>query len=146
MINLQTIQEALTSALKAKDQLRVDTLRGLKTRIQNEQIAKMKELEDGDVLALIRSEVKRRKEAATAFDSGDRAEMATKERAEAEILAEFLPAQASEEEIQKAVDAVIADNGFVAAQFGQAMGKLKATLPNADGATLVKILKEKLTS
>jgi len=144
MISLSTIESDLTDALKARDQVRIDTLRGLKTRLQNEQIAQMKDLNEDEIFALIRSEVKRRKEAASAFTEGSRQKMADKELAEAAILSSYLPQGPSEEEIAGKIDALIAENRFTAKDFGQAMGKLKAALPTADGTELAKLLKEKL--
>ncbi len=144
MVNLETIEKDLSESLKARDQLRTDTLRGLKTRLQNEQIANMKDLTEDQVFSLIRSEVKRRKEAAEGFRQGDRAEMADKELAEAEILSKYLPQGPSAEEIATQVDKVITENNYTAKDFGQAMGRLKGLLPTADGAELAKLLKEKL--
>ena len=64
MLSLSQIEQDLIAAMKARDQMAVDTLRGLKTRLQNEKIAKAKELNEADIVVLIRNEVKRRKEAA----------------------------------------------------------------------------------
>lgn len=144
MISLSSIQQDLSEAMKSRDQLKVEVLRSLKTRVQNEQIASMGELSEAQIAALVRSEIKRRKEAATAFQTGDRAEMAERELAEAEILSAYVPAGPSNEEILKTIDSVIAENNFEAKDFGSAMGKLKGMMPNADGAELSKLLKEKL--
>lgn len=144
-MTLQDIETALVTAMKAHEQIKVDTLRGLKTRITNEQIAKGGELAEADLLGLVQSEVKRRKEAATAFRDGNRQEQAEKEEAEAAILAEFLPPQLSEQEIASQIDAKIAENSWAAKDFGGAMGTLKKEFGNsADGAVIAKILKEKL--
>jgi len=145
MFSLQQLDSDLTSAIKAKDQLTVDTLRGLKVRLQNEKIAKMKDLSQEDMAALVKSEIKRRKEAVESFTKGDRKEMAEKELAEAAILEKYLPAQMSEGELTALVDEVIKANNFVAADFGKAMGLLKAKAGQAaDGALMAKMLKEKL--
>jgi len=145
MFSLSQIETDLVAAIKAKNQLEVETLRGLKTRVQNEQIAKMKDLEENDILALVKSEVKRRKEAAETYVSGGRPELAEKELKEAGILEKYLPAQMGEAEIAELALQVIADNGFTAADFGKAMGALKAKAgQNADGSLLAKVLKEKL--
>ena len=145
MINLSEVESALKTALKARESITVETLRALKTRIQNEQISKGSELTEADVLALVQSEAKRRKEAAAAFRDGGRTEAADKEEAELKVLAQFLPEQMSEEEITKVIDEKIAANSWTKADFGQAMGQLKGHFGNnADGATVAKILKEKL--
>lgn len=144
-LSLSHIQELLVEKLKAKDQLAVDTLRALKTRIMNDQIAKGSELTSEEILNLVKSESKRRKEAAEAFTVGGRAEAATKELAEAEILSQFLPEQVSEADIATVIEAKIASEGWTVADFGKAMGALKQHFGNsADGGTVSKILKEKL--
>lgn len=146
MISLKQIETDLVTAMKAKDQIAVGVLRGLKTRIQNEKVSKMvEELSEDEILALVRSEIKKRKEAAAGFEKGGNVESSQKELSEAEILAKFLPPQMSEEEIAKMAEEVIASGNFVAADFGKAMGALKAKVgSNADGALVAKILKEKL--
>jgi len=131
--------------MKAKDQTTVDTLRGLKVRLQNEKISKMHDLSAEDIVALVKSEIKRRKEAAESFTAGNRAEMAEKELAEVQILQKYLPAQMSETEIISIIEEVLASNSFTAADFGKAMGAVKAKVgQNADGAVVAKLLKEKL--
>ena len=145
MLSLQQIEQDLTIAIKAKDQISVDVLRGLKTRLTNERIAKGRDLSDEEILALLKSEVKKRKEAAEAFKAGARAELAEKELKESAFLEKYLPAQMSEGDITAAIDAGILENGFTAKDFGKAMGMLKSKLGQAaDGALLAKILKEKL--
>lgn len=144
-LSLSQIEQQLTANLKEKNQIAVDTLRGLKTRITNEQIAKGQELSSDDILALVRSEVKRRKEAVEAFTTGGRSEQAAKEQQEIEILNQFLPAQMSEDEIAAKIDAQISANGWTAADFGKAMGTMKQELgSNADGAVIAQVLKSKL--
>jgi len=148
MISLQQIETDLVTAMKAKDQIAVDTLRGFKVRIQNQKIASGsagKDLSEEDMIVLLKSEIKRRKEAAEAFRAGSRAEMAEKELAEAGILEKYLPPQMSEQELGSIIDAAIAENSATAADFGKLMGKLKSQVgQQADGALLAKILKEKL--
>lgn len=145
MINLSEVETALQTALKARDQITADTLRALKTRIQNEQISKGSELSEPELLVLVQSEAKRRKEAATAFRDAGRTEQADKEESEYKILSVFLPEQVGEEEIEKVIDAKIAESGWTSKDFGSAMGALKGHFGNtADGALIAKILKQKL--
>jgi len=150
MISLAQIESDLTVAMKAKDPIAVGVLRGLKTRVQNERIAKITELEGSDlseaqIIALVRSEVKRRKEAAESFTKGNRPELAQKELSEAGILEKYLPAAMPESELIALVEKEIAENNYTVKDFGVAMGKLKAKAgASADGATLAKLLKEKL--
>jgi uncharacterized protein YqeY len=145
MITLQQIESELVTAMKAKDQTTVDTLRGLKVRLQNEKIAKMAELTEEQIVALVKSEIKRRKEAAESFTAGGRAEMAEKELAEVKILEKYLPQQMSEQQIVAIIDEVLAANTFAAVDFGKAMVAVKAKVGNsADGGLVAKLLKEKL--
>jgi uncharacterized protein YqeY len=146
MANLADIESDVHTALKARDSLTADTLRGLKTRIQNEQIAQGRELSDEGIEALVASEVKRRKEAAQAFTDGGRGELAEKEMAEAAVLQKYLPAQVSEDEIRQAAQAMAQESGWSTKKdFGPAMAALKAKFgASADSGTLAKILQELL--
>lgn len=157
MLSLDQIETEIKEAIKAKDQLLADTLRGLKTRIQNEKIAKMppfggsasggKDLGESEILALVKSEVKKRKEAAESYGIGGRAELQGKELKEAAILEKFLPPQMQESELKALVEKVIAENNFTVKDFGKAMGQLKAQVGEAaDGSKLAKLLKEKLNT
>ncbi len=145
MVTLQQIEEEIKTALKARDRVAADTLRGLKVRIQNEKIAKMRDLSDDELTALVKSEIKRRKEAAEAFVSGNRQDMADKELAESAILEKFLPEQMTEEQLKAIIDQAVTEQGYASQDFGKAMGYLKAKVGQAaDGAMLAKLLKEKL--
>ena len=145
MTNLTQIETELKEAMKAKDPVMMGVLRGLKTRLQNERISKTLDLTEQDILNIIRSELKKRKESAESFKAGGRQEMADKELQEAEILKKYLPAQMSEEELVKIITQVLVDNSFTSQDFGKAMGTLKAKVGNnADNALLAKLLKEKL--
>ena len=144
-VTLATIEQELVTNLKAKNQIAIDTLRGLKTRVQNEQIAQGRELSSEELLALVKSEAKRRKEAVESFRSGGREDQAVKEEQELTILQQFLPPQLSEEAVTEAIESAVASNNWTAVDFGSAMGALKAQLGNSvDGAMLAKILKQKL--
>ena len=139
------IEQQLTSALKARDQVKTRTLRLVLSRLKNEYIRMGRELTDAEVLAIIQSEFKRRKEAAEEFVKGGRSELAASEMEEAEILVTFLPPQASESDINSAIDELAAANSWAATDFGAAMKLLKESFgSSADGALLSKLLREKL--
>lgn len=145
MLSLAQIENDLRDLMKAKNQLAVDVLRGLKTRLQNERISKMRELLGEDVLGLVRSEIKKRKEAAESYKSGGRTELREKELKEAGILEKYLPAQMAEADLLEIINEVIEKEGFTAQDFGKAMGALKIRVGSAaDGALLARLLKEKL--
>ena len=96
-------------------------------------------------MGLVRSEIKKRKEASESFKSGGRTELSDKELKEAEILGKYLPAQMGEADLIKILEAVIQEGSFTAQDFGKAMGAVKAKVGNAaEGGTLAKLLKEKL--
>lgn len=145
MKSITTIDADLVEAMKAHNQMVVETLRGLKTRLQNERIAKGSELLPEDTEKLVSSEVKRRREAATMYTEASRPELAEKELSEAAILAEYLPPQVSTDEITIQIEKLVKDNGYTQKDFGLVMQALKATFgSSADGAILAQILKEKL--
>jgi uncharacterized protein YqeY len=125
----------LTAAIKARDELRSSTLRMVLTAITNAEVAgkQARELTDEDVLTVLSSEGKKRREAAEAFAQAGRAEQAAKERAEFEVLAGYLPEQLSSEEIAALVTEAIDSTG--ARDEGmRAMGKVMGVLqPNVKG-------------
>ena len=140
----------LTTAMKARDQLRSSTIRMVLTAITNAEVAgkESREITDDEVLQVLGSEVKKRREAAEAFEAGDRQEMAQKERDEAAVLADYLPAQMSAAEIEQVVGSAIASTG--AADEGmRAMGKVMGavtpqTKGRADSAAVAAEVKRQL--
>ncbi len=140
----------LTTAIKARDELRSSTLRMVLTSITNAEVAgkEARELSDDDVLGVLSSEAKRRREAATAFADGGRAEMAAKEAAEGEVIAEYLPAPLSEAEIAELVAVAVAQTG--AADEGmRAMGKVMGVVTpqvkgRADGGAVAAEVRRQL--
>ena len=119
----------LTTAMKARDEVRSSTLRMVLTAITNAEVAgkEARELTDEDIIGVLTTEAKKRREAATAFADGGRAEMADKEDAEAAVIAEYLPEQMSAEEIEALVTATIAELG-VAGDGMKAMGRVMGVL------------------
>lgn len=138
--------------MKARDELRSSTLRMALTAVTNAEVSgkQAKELTDDDIVAVLSTESKKRREAATAFADAGREESAAKERAEAEILADYLPAQLSEEEIVDLVEAAIAELG-VAGEGPRAMGRVMGSLQSkvrgrADGSAVAAEVKRQLGS
>jgi uncharacterized protein len=109
----EQLRADLTSAMKARDEVRTRTLRMALTSISNEEVAghSARELTDDEVLKILGREAKRRREAATAFADAGRPEQAAAERAEEDVLAAYLPAQLDDGELQAIVAAAIADTG-----------------------------------
>ncbi|WP_030272699.1 GatB/YqeY domain-containing protein [Streptomyces sp. NRRL B-24484] len=117
----EQLQEDLTAAIKARDELRSSTLRLTLAAVTSEEVAgkTKRELSDGEVLKVIVREAKKRREAAEAFENAGRAESAAQERAEGEVLAGYLPQQLSDEELTAIVAEAVAESG---ASGPQAMG------------------------
>jgi uncharacterized protein YqeY len=140
----------LTTAIKARDEVRSSTLRMVLTAITNAEVAgkEARELSDEDVLTVLTSENKKRREAAEAFEDAGRTEQAAKERAESEILAEYLPEQLGPDEIAALVAEAIAATG--AAEEGmRAMGKVMGALQpkvkgRADGGVVAAEVRKQL--
>ena len=107
------LQSDLTTAMKSRDELRTATLRMALTAVRMEEVSgtSARELEDDEVVAVLGREAKKRREAAEAFDGGGRPDRADRERAEGEVLADYLPAQASDDDLRDIVAAAIAETG-----------------------------------
>lgn len=125
----EQLREHLTASMKARDELRSSTLRMVLTAITNAEVAgkEARVLSDDDVTGVLASEAKKRREAAAAFDEAGRDELAAKERAEAAILAEYLPEPLTDDEIRDLVAATIAELG-VADDGMRAMGRVMGAL------------------
>ncbi|MBR7826127.1 GatB/YqeY domain-containing protein [Actinospica sp. MGRD01-02] len=143
------LRSDLTSAMKARDELRSATIRMALTAITNEEVAgkAARELSEDEVLKVLTREVKKRKEAAEAFAGAGRAEQAAREEAEGEVLTAYLPAQLSDEELQALVDEAVAESG---AEGPRAMGAVMKVLTpkvagRADGSRVAAAVKAKLS-
>jgi len=144
----EQLRADLTTAMKARDEARTRTLRMALTSVSNEEVAgdAARELSDDEVQKILAREAKRRREAATAFAGAGRDEQAAAERAEEEILAAYLPAQLSDEELRQLVEAAIEATGATGpAAMGQVM---KAVTPKvagrAEGSRVAALVRSKL--
>ncbi len=144
------LRSDLTAAIKARDEVRSSTLRMVLTAITNAEVAgkEQRELSDDDVVGVLSSEAKKRREAATAFDDGGRPEMAEKERAEAAVLADYLPEQLSADDIAAIVTAAVEQTG-AAGEGMRAMGKVMGAVQpqvkgRADGAAVAAEVRRQL--
>ncbi len=144
---LEKINKDLIIALKSKNESTVSVLRMLKAAITNFKIAAQKELDDTDIATVLQKEIKTRQESAEVFKKGNRPELAEKEEKEIEILSQYLPKQASVEEIQaKAQDIIAKENFHGIENMGKVMGQLMVDFKGkADGRTVSRIVKEELT-
>src|SRR3990167_337115 len=141
------IQNDLKQAQLARDVVKVSTLRLLLSEIKNVEIAKGQSLAEQDIIYVVQKEIKKRKEAAVGFRSGNREESALKEEAEAKVLEAYLPAQMSVEELTKIVEETITELGASSVAdmgkvIGAVMGKVKG---KTDGGSVSAIVKQKFS-
>lgn len=129
----ERLRADLNQAMRARDQVRMRTLRMALTSITNEEVAgaSARVLSDDEVVKVLTREAKKRREAAEAFSSAGRADQAEAERAEGEVLASYLPAQLGDEELAALVAAAIAEAG--AAGPGGMGPVMKAVTPRIAG-------------
>jgi uncharacterized protein len=146
----ERLRADLTAAMKARDELRSSTLRMVISAITTAEVAgkEARTLSDDEVVGVLSTEAKKRREAATAFDDGGRAESAAKERAEAEVIADYLPAQLSAEEITRIVTAAVEQTG-AAGEGMRAMGKVMGVVQpqvkgRADGGAVAAEVRRQL--
>ncbi len=152
MTTLKTrLQDDLTAAIKARDELRSSTLRLTLTAIQKEEVAgeSARALSDAEVEKIVAREAKKRREAADAFAKGGRAEQAERERAEGEVLAEYLPKQLTDEELDALVAEAVAEAKAAGAEGPKAMGAvMKIVNPKvagrAEGGRVAAAVKKRL--
>lgn len=147
MSSIKQIENDLSQAIKDKNQLALLTLRGIKTALTNAEIAKNRqELTEAEELKVLKTEVKRRQEAAELYEKGNRPELAKKELDEIVIIKKYLPQDLDPEKIREIVKGVIAELGATSPQdVGKTMGLVMAKLKGqADGNIVSKIVQEEL--
>jgi uncharacterized protein YqeY len=146
----ERLRADLNTAMRARDQVRMRTLRMALTSITTEEVAgaSARDLSDEEVVKVLTREARKRREAAEAFGAAGRDEQAAAERAEGEVLAGYLPAQLSDDELTALVSAAIAETG---ASGMQGMGQVMKTLTprvagRADGARVAAEVRRHLSS
>ena len=146
MMLTQKIRTDMTAAMKARDDLRVQTLRGALAAFTNELVAKSRkpteELADSDAVTVLKRLAKQRKEAAEQYEKGGRPELAKKESTELKIIEEYLPQMASREEVEKVVRAKMTELGITdASGLGKLTGAvMKEFAGSADGNDVKEIV------
>ena len=146
------ITEAMKSAMKAREADRLSTLRLINAAIKDRDIALRGEggdasVGDAEVLKILGKMVKQRHESARAYDEGGRLELAQKERAEIEVIEEFLPRQLDDEETEKAIASAISETGASSIRdMGKVMGHLKSKYTGQmDFGTVGPMIKDRLS-
>jgi uncharacterized protein YqeY len=142
----ESIANDMREAMKAREQVRVGTLRMLMTAVKNSEVEKLHDLSDDEVIEVIAREAKRRCESIEAFEKGGRADLVEKESGELAVLEAYLPEKPSDEELAVLVDQAIAETGASAPkQMGEVMKALMPKLRGrADGAQVSAMVKARL--
>jgi hypothetical protein len=147
MAIVEKVGEDLVAALKAQDALKLSVLRMMKAALMNKKVELGKAVDDSEALAVLRTLAKQRRESVEAFRKGGRHDLADKEEAEIKIVEAYLPAAASDVEIEVAVEAAISETGASTAKdMGKAMKAAMAKLAgkNADGKRVSEKVRAKL--
>lgn len=132
------ITEDMKAAMRAKESERLGTIRLLTAAIKQREVDERITLDDAQVTAVIEKMIKQRRDSITQFEAGGRQDLADKEKAELQVLSAYMPAALSEEEIQSAVAAAVAETGAAGPQdMGKVMAILKQKLAGRADMTAV---------
>jgi uncharacterized protein YqeY len=140
------LNESMKTAMKARDDLRLSAVRMVRSMVKNREIDQKKELDDQEIIEVVSTLVKQRRESIRMYREGNRPDLVEKEEAELGVLLGFLPAQLSTAEIEALVDKVILETGAQGAKdMGRVMKMLSPlTAGKADGKTVSDTVKQKL--
>jgi uncharacterized protein len=143
---IDRLEEELTTAMKERDSARRDALRLILASLRSAEKELQRPLHDDEELQVLQRERKRRVESIEAFESAGRDEQAAKERAELDVLEEFMPDPLSEEELERIVDDAIAEVGATSMRdLGRVMADVMPQIAGrADGSQVSQIVREKL--
>jgi uncharacterized protein len=145
----ERLRADLNAAMRTRDQVRLRTLRMALTSIRNEEVAgaSARDLTDDEIVKVLTREARKRREAAEAFSAAGRGDQAAAERAEGDVLAGYLPAQLSDEDLAALVDAAIAETGATGmAGMGQVMKTVTPRVAGrADGARVAAEVRRRLS-
>lgn len=143
---LDQLESDLAEAMKLRDEVRVTTLRLLKSAMKNYQIELGHDLTMQEAMAVLQKEAKKHQDSISQYEQADRADLAKEEKAELDIINDYLPEQMSDADITKAVDEAITETGANGpADMGKVIGLVRQkTNGQADGAKIAQIAKDKL--
>jgi uncharacterized protein YqeY len=144
---LDQVQQDMVAAMKARDEARLSAIRMMKAALKKHEVDAMKPLDAAAEMQVLKSLVKQRTEAAEAFRNAGREEQAVKEETERKLIESYLPAGASEEEIEAAIQAALAETGVTSAkQMGVVMKAAQAKLvgKTVDGKALSEKVRSRL--
>ena len=144
----ETLHEDLTAAIRSSDKVVSGTIRMVLTAITNEEVAgkEARTLSDEEIITVLSREAKKRREAAEEFAKAGREDKAAEEKAEGVVIAKYLPAQLSEDEIKKIIADAVASTGAAGpADMGKVMGAIKSQIAGkADGSMVSSLVKAAL--
>lgn len=141
------LTEDLKTAMKARDQLRMDVIRMIKAAVLNKEVEVKKDLDDAEMSRIMTTMIKQRKESVEQYERGNRAELANKERQEISIIESYLPKAVSPEQLGEIVDAVIRETGAASLKdMGAVMKAVMARLAGrpVDGKLVSDLVRSKL--
>jgi uncharacterized protein YqeY len=145
----EKLQNDLTEAMRARDEVRSSTIRMVLTAIKNEEVSgkEARELSDAEVITVLSREAKKRREAAEAFEQAGAKDRSDMEKAEGVVIAEYLPVQLSESEIKEMINAAIAETGATGPQqMGLVMKSIQPKIAGrADGGVVSSLVKAALS-
>lgn len=145
MALLDDIKNDMKDAMRAKDSRTLDTVRMLLASVKNKVIDLGHELDDAEIMAVIKSDVKKLKDGLESFVSAAREDLAEAARAEIVILEKYLPAQLTDGELEEHVRAALADIGITnVADIGKAMGQLMGRLKDMADGSRIKAMAERI--
>jgi uncharacterized protein YqeY len=145
---LDQIQKDIIAAMKGREEARLDALRMIKTALKKHEIDSMKPLDEATELQILNTLIKQRKEASEMFRKGNRPELADKEDAEQKLIETYMPSAPTEEEVDAAIAAAMAESGITSLkQMGVVMKAAQAKLAGkrVDGKALSERVRSKLT-
>ncbi|HVA93388.1 MAG TPA: GatB/YqeY domain-containing protein [Candidatus Dormibacteraeota bacterium] len=148
MALMERIQKDLTEAMMAKDELRLSVLRMVKSALKYKEVEKVRPLEDAEALQVLQTLMKQRRESVEQFAKGGRQDLADKETREIAILEVYLPAAASDDDMNAAIEAAIVETGANSPKsMGPVIKAAKARLEGktVDGKVLSERVKERLS-
>jgi uncharacterized protein YqeY len=148
MALLDRIQTDLVAAMRAKDEMKLNAIRMIKTALKKHEVDSMKALDEATELQVLGTLIKQRRESADMFRKGNRAELAEKEEAELKLIESYMPAAPSDPEIDEAITAAMAETGVTSAkQMGVVMKAAQAKLAGkrVDGKALSEKVRARLS-
>jgi len=148
MALLDRIQTDMVAAMRAKEEMKLNAIRMIKTALKKHEVDSMKPLDEATELQILGMLIKQRREAAEMFRKGDRAELADKEEAELKLIESYMPAAPSDKEIDDAIAAALAETGVTSVkQMGTVMKAAQAKLAGkrVDGKALSEKVRARLS-